>query len=79
MLYHNLDLSQYDCSVAAGVEIEVLGLRFHCNCEGEEVLYSSMYVCLFVLFIVYCCCFFAFVCFCFLILFVYCCCFFARA
>ena len=43
ILYHNLDLSQYNCSVAAGVEIVVLGQRFHCNCEGEEVIYSSMY------------------------------------
>ena len=43
MVYHNLDLSQYNCSVAAGVEIVVLGQRFQCNCEGEEVTYSSMY------------------------------------
>ena len=43
MVYHNLDLSQYTCSVAAGVEIVVLGQRFQCNCEGEEVIYSSVH------------------------------------
>ena len=35
---------QYSCSATAGVEIEVLGLRFRCNCEGEEVLYSLIFV-----------------------------------
>ena len=35
-------ISQFSCSASTGVEIHVLGLDFHCDCEGEEVSHSPV-------------------------------------
>lgn len=35
-------VSQFSCSASTGVEIHVLGLGFHCDCEGEEVSHSPV-------------------------------------
>jgi len=35
-----LSIFKFSCSTTNGVDILVLGLRFRCNCEGEEVSIS---------------------------------------
>jgi len=32
-----LSIFKFSCSTTNGVDILVLGLQFHCSCEGEEV------------------------------------------